>query len=381
MKIDWLDKLRFFLQVMAFCLAISALQYAFRPERPYEVPLLYSVLIGGFTWAIIDFGRHFFASSAERGWPQGAAGIALPLVGILLGYGVGITLADAWFGWSSWDANARPQLRVSLLISAVSGLAATYFFYARGKSAYLIVKIAEAGQLAAQAGRVAAQAQQHAAESKLKLLETQLEPHMLFNTLANLRALISTEPQQAQVMMDHLINYLRATLKASRATLHPLQTEFDRLRDYLELMAVRMGPRLHYTLDLPPELANESVPTLLLQPLVENSIRHGLEPKLEGGSITVQARRSGGSITLEVIDTGVGMGALGAAAGTEDAQGTQHAAHIVGDTHGASSGFGLAQVRERLATAYGTDGTINIIANYEYGTRATVIFPSQMTQK
>ena len=147
-------------------------------------------------------------------------------------------------------------------------------------------------------------------------------------------------------------------------------------------MAVRMGPRLHYTLDLPPELANESVPTLLLQPLVENSIRHGLEPKLEGGSITVQARRSGGSITLEVIDTGVGMG-MGApgASGTGDAQDTQHAAHIVGDTHGASSGFGLAQVRERLATAYGTGATINIIANYTYGTRATVIFPSQMTQK
>ena len=189
-----------------------------------------------------------------------------------------------------------------------------------------------------------------------------------------------TDPAAVLHMLDRMNDYPRATLKASRATLHPLQTEFDRLRDYLELMAVRMGPRLHYTLDLPPELANESVPTLLLQPLVENSIRHGLEPKLDGGSITVQARRSGSSITLEVIDTGVGMGAL-SAAGTDDAQDAQHAAHTVGDTHGASSEFGLAQVRERLATAYGTSDTINIVANYVYGTMDTVIFPSKMTQK
>ena len=92
-------------------------------------------------------------------------------------------------------------------------------------------------------------------------------------------------------MLDRLIAYLRATLAASRATTHPLQAEFDRLRDYLELMAVRMGPRLRYTLDLPPELATQPVPTLLLQPLVENGIRHGLEPKVDGGSITVRARR------------------------------------------------------------------------------------------
>jgi hypothetical protein len=90
-------------------------------------------------------------------------------------------------------------------------------------------------------------------------------------------------------MLDHLIAYLRATLGASRATLHPLADEFARLRDYLELMAVRMGPRLAYTLDLPEALREVPVPPLLLQPLVENAIRHGLEPQVAGGHITVRA--------------------------------------------------------------------------------------------
>ena len=152
-----------------------------------------------------------------------------------------------------------------------------------------------------------AEARRHAGEARLKLLETQLEPHMLFNTLANLRALIAVDPPRAQRMLDHMIAYLRATLDASRATTHPLQAEFDRLRDYLELMAIRMGPRLSYTLQLPTELAQQPVPTLLLQPLVENAIQHGLEPKVEGGQHHGARRaRKAARCVLEVIDTGVG---------------------------------------------------------------------------
>src|SRR5690606_21211369 len=141
-------------------------------------------------------------------------------------------------------------------------------------------------------------------EARLKLLEAQLEPHMLFNTLANLRALIAVDPQRAQEMLDHMIAYLRATLDASRATSHPLAAEFERLRDYLALMAIRMGPRLAFQLELPPALAAQPVPTLLLQPLVENSIRHGLEPQVQGGRIKVTARQEGEALVLEVLDTG-----------------------------------------------------------------------------
>jgi LytS/YehU family sensor histidine kinase len=126
-------------------------------------------------------------------------------------------------------------------------------------------------------------------EARLKLLEAQLEPHMMFNTLANLRVLIATDPPRAQAMLDHLIAYLRATLGGARAALHPLADEFARLADYLEIMAVRMGPRLAFALDLPEALRGVPVPPLLLQPLVENAIRHGLEPQVAGGHIGVRA--------------------------------------------------------------------------------------------
>jgi LytS/YehU family sensor histidine kinase len=176
---------------------------------------------------------------------------------------------------------------------------------------------------------------------------------MLFNTLANLRVLINADPARATLMLDHVIGYLRATLSASRATTHSLSTEFDRLRDYLELMAVRMGPRLQFSLDLPEDLREFAVPPLLLQPLVENSIKHGLEPSVAGGKITVQALRRGDTLTLEVSDTGVGLG----------------------DQPLRETGFGLTQVRERLATAYGADAAIDLLTNKPAGTLARITLP------
>ena len=322
MKIDWIEKLRNLLQTLAFCLGLAAIQYVFRPERSYENPLVYSLAIGGSTWALVDFGRHFVAPNHDTNWPDGVWGKVFPLFAIALGFAIGTTLGDWWFGWSTWANASRKQLMMSGVFSAIVGIVITYYFHSRGKSAYLEQQIAESNRLAT--------------ESRLKLLETQLEPHMLFNTLANLRVLIAIDPQRAQDMLDRMVAYLRATLSASRASNHALSLEFDRLRDYLELMAVRMGPRLQYELDLPADLADVSVPSLLLQPLVENCIKHGLEPKVEGGTVTVRARRAGGLLSLEVSDTGVGFDS----------------------TAPASNGFGLAQVRERLAAAYEDKGRV-----------------------
>lgn len=176
---------------------------------------------------------------------------------------------------------------------------------------------------------------------------------MLFNTLANLRALIGTDPARANAMLDHLIDYLRATLTASRATSHSLADEFARLGDYLALMQVRMGSRLACTLDMAPHLREHPVPTLLLQPLVENAIKHGLEPKIEGGSVTVTARREGANVVLEVTDSGVGLQ----------------------DEIGMAFGFGLAQVRERLQAVYGDKATITLGAASAQFTRARISFP------
>jgi hypothetical protein len=344
-RIDWISKLQHMLQTAAFCLAVATIQYAFEPARPYGPPVAYSLAIGLCTWALIDIGRHLFPSARETGWPAGMEGLGLVVLGIALGWFGGNRIGDLLcrtFGLYTPGFIVDParDLRNSILITVLAGIAGSYYFYSQNRGAYLEKRMGEA--------------QRHADEARLKLLETQLEPHMLFNTLANLRALIGVDPARAQLMLDHMIAYLRSTLDASRSTTHPLQAEFDRLRDYLALMAIRMGPRLHVDLQLPPELATAKVPTLLLQPLVENAIQHGLEPQVEGGRLTVSARRDGSQLLLEVVDTGAGPG---------------------GGTHG--SGFGLAQVRERLATLHGSDAGLTLEPAPPRGTRATIRLPAQ----
>jgi sensor histidine kinase YesM len=271
----------------------------------------------------------------------------LIVCGISVGFVLGTALGDAYSGTATGLLRGHDAVP-SLLITVAASVAISFFFYSRGRAAYLQAHMA--------------QAQRDATEARLKLLEAQLEPHMMFNTLANLRVLIATDPPRAQAMLDHLIAYLRATLGASRSTLHPLTDEFARLADYLEIMAVRMGPRLAFTLDLPESLHNAAVPPLLLQPLVENAVRHGLEPQVGGGHIRVRASTlpsaSGTSLVLEVVDTGVGL----APPPTDHADGT-------------ASHFGLAQVRERLATLYGPQGTLELIAARAGGTSARVTFP------
>ena len=343
-RIDPRSKARHLLQSWAFCVAIAVFQFALQPDRPFMPSLAYSLSIGTLSWAVIDLGRHFFPSSRETGWPALLPGIVLVALGITVGYLGGSALGDLLcrsFGWygAAGAQHSPADHRVALIITTLAGIGITYYFYSVYRGQFLEQEMA--------------QARRHADEARLKLLETQLEPHMLFNTLANLRVLIAVDPPRAQRMLDHMIAYLRATLDASRATTHPLQVEFDRVRDYLELMAVRMGPRLSYELRLPPELAPHPVPTLLLQPLVENAIQHGLEPKREGGRLTVSAQREGAELVLAVADPGVGPG-----------------------TTPPGSGFGLAQVRERLATLYGSAAQLTLQAAQPAGTRVTIRLPA-----
>ena len=352
MKIDWAEQLRRYLQVLAFALAISALLYTFSPNRPYEIGLIYSLCISTLCWAFTDFGRFFLKPDPETQWPKGWRMLLLIVLGTVGGWLGGTGIGDMWFGWSSWDQSPN-KLRSDWAFTVVAGIVISYYFYSQGKSSSLQAKFA-------QAQRQAAEAHAQAAEAQLKLLQAQLDPHMLFNTLANLRVLIGINPVAAQDMLDRMIAYLRATLSASRATAHPLHVEFERLNDYLALMAVRMGPRLLFTLDLPDDLRDVPVPTLLLQPLVENSIQHGLEPQVQGGKITVRASSKGTQLMLEVTDTGMGL---------------QHNLNLPDTSTGGIGGFGLAQVRARLHTAYGTLATVELTAPAAGGTSATLTFP------
>jgi Histidine kinase len=327
--------------VMGFCLSIAVVLWLAKPSQRFDNQLVYSVATGLSSWLVIDFSRFFVDVKSPFGFPRGWRGVVTIFVGVCFGFVVGSLAGDAYSGRSTFDLLPnQPRFFLYLFLFTVSvGVGISYFFYATGKSNYLQRELATSRQLAT--------------EAQLKLLQSQLEPHMLFNTLANLRALITTDPTRGVAMLDHLIDYLRATLSASRATRHSLGDEFARLGDYLALMQVRMGPRLTYTLDLPAELATQSVPTLLLQPLVENAIKHGLEPKIEGGSVTVNARQVDGNMVLEVIDSGVGV--------ADDLQ--------------SGAGFGLMQVRERLQAAYGDKATIYLGAACARFTRAAVTIP------
>lgn len=330
------------LVVWGVAAVIALLQSFANPaQHRLDYSLVYSYAISTSIWFFTDPARialrRWLGAPPPHYWQHSWRNTWVLLAGVVFGYALGTSIGDAYSGRSTWDllTIAPQQFWSFLLWSAGISAGFLFFFYHRGRARALELQ---------------------ATEARLKLLETQLEPHMLFNTLANLRALIATDPPRAVQMLDRLNDYLRATLAASRTEggsgQHTLQKEFMRLGDYLELMAVRMGPRLEHRLQLPQALQSHPVPPLLLQPLVENAIRHGLEPQLGGGCITVDARAEGPWLVLEVSDTGVGMDSSAAPAG---------------------DGFGLAQVRERVATYAG--GRVEVDAALGQGTKVRVWLP------
>lgn len=340
-----------FLQVFAFNSVLAALQVIAIPG-PWSIKFVYSQAIGLSIWAIIDFGRLALCADSDRGWPTPLRAALLLVVGILGGYTIGTLIGDAYAGVSTWELWAHSPRRLAATLAGTLFVAsiATYFFHSRGRDVH------QRAQLAA--------SERDATLAKLTLLQSQLEPHMLFNTLANLRVLIAVDPTRAQAMLDRLIAYLRATLSASRSQAHALAAEFERVDDFLSLMGVRMGDRLRSRLDLPQALRDLPVPPLLLQPLVENAVKHGLEPKVEGGRIDVSAVRDGPWLHLTVRDTGVGLGSAAPAIGGE-------AAAVPPTT------FGLSQVRERLQVLYGDRATLTLhaAADAEGGVLARITLP------
>ncbi|MGZ5883986.1 MAG: sensor histidine kinase [Burkholderiaceae bacterium] len=323
-------------------------------HEPFHISLIYSLCIGWLIQALIDTGRYVLSYrqrknspgsfNAQHLWPGWILMtpwiLASGIVGYLAGYRLGDMLTGVHRAPGAVIHNMHSFV-LSMAVVSVLSLGCVYFFYSRGRIAIL-----EAHNQAAM---------RTAAESQLKMLESQLEPHMLFNTLAHLRVLIGLDPPRAQEMLDRMISFLRATLEASRTGSHPLSTEVDRIHDYLDMMQVRMGQRLQFQLALPTDLAALPVPPLLMQPLVENSIKHGLEPKIQGGRIEITARREGDALILSARDTGIGLGAL-ASKGTN---------------------FGMQQVRERIGTLYGSAAKLELVSadDKEGGTLATIHLP------
>jgi sensor histidine kinase YesM len=351
----WAGFRRSAIYMAALCTGI-AVMLTVMDRGGFKGKLIYSFSIGICCWLIIDGGRHALAAlmnglqitkgqAAYRrtGFPGWGWLIALMLTGMVLGPILGTTLADfitgnGRFDITTWGSRGS---HVTIIVTILASLV----------SLIILSSLERLSSARAQAEA----AQRAAAENQLKLLESQLEPHMLFNTLANLRVLIALDPPKAQLMLDQLIGFLRGTLGASRVAEHALSVEFARLADYLALLKVRMGDRLQVSFDLPADLHDVPVAPLLLQPLVENCIKHGLEPNVNGGRVEVKARLVGQQLVLTVRDTGRGLSNV-------QSDGTR---------------FGLQQVRDRLNALYGGAASFDLVnaTDGEGGSVATIRMP------
>ena len=202
--------------------------------------------------------------------------------------------------------------------------------------------------------------QRQLVQARLKLLQAQVEPHFLFNTLAAVDYLIETDAKRASIMQKTLISYLRAALPQMRQESSTLGREITLIRAYLQLLKLRIEDRLEFDIKVAPNLESAVFPPMVLQTLVENAIKHGIEPKPEGGRITVQAEIVDGQLRVDVVDTGVGL--------------------PDGDIFGSSkngSGLGLDNIRNRLAMLYPGASRMELRSGHEGGTLVRLSIPYQ----
>lgn len=233
-----------------------------------------------------------------------------------------------------------------------------------------IIKISYKGRIqaevkAAQAAETAEaeSLKRQVVEARMAAMQAQVEPHFLFNTLASIDHLIETDPPRASQMQKNLIALLRASMPTMRETqasgVRDLGRELSVIRPYLEILKVRMEERLQTEIDVPEGLQSAEFPPMMIQSLVENAIKHGLEPKAEGGSLKVKAEILHGKLAVTVADTGLGFGRA-ATKGT---------------------GVGLANIRERLALLYGARASVTVAENQPSGTVVTITVPYTTARK
>ncbi len=198
--------------------------------------------------------------------------------------------------------------------------------------------------------------EKEALEANLRLLQAQIEPHFLFNTLSNILSLIDTNPANGKSMLLDLIHYLRTSLSRTFPDPITLGQEIDMIKAYLNIQKIRMGERLRFKIELPDAVRRHPFPPMLLQPLVENAVKHGLEPKVDGGEIMIKALEKDDLLRIEVMDTGNGFS-------------SSHKA-----------GVGIGNVRERIKLLYGEKGRLILEENKPNGVRAIIEVPRHDVQ-
>jgi sensor histidine kinase YesM len=301
--------------------------------------MVFSQAIGLSIFGLIEWPRLTFWWQRPPSWL--ALG-AVTVLAIPVGYVAGRSMASSLFGMPvELPLSINPLALLVVFTTVLASLVAVHLITQRDRL--------ESERLRAENADV------RAASARLQLLQQQIEPHMLFNTLANVHALIDADPGRAQHLLEALSEMLHASMQTGEQASVTLQQEFKLLEQYLKVMAIRMGSRLRYTLSLPPELAAFRLPPLTVQPLVENAVKHGLDLQLAGGSIHVAARREGGQVVVEVVDDGQGLQV---------------------DDPFAAGRIGLSNLRQRLAYAFGGAAQLELADNPPHGVRARLTLPT-----
>jgi|CXWL01.1.fsa_nt_gi two-component sensor histidine kinase len=303
----------------------------------YGSNLVIALCIGYTIDALFAIGRRWIGGPHRLGelstWRRALLFYGVPVLGVLLGWPVGMMLAGfdivGWIGGTSWGMNV---VAGTLLLAALISVLFSLIFSAKAR------------QL---------QAEKRATEAQLRLLQGQIEPHFLFNTLANVITLIDHDAPRARQMLEAFTDYLRSSLTSLRRHDATLGTELDLAEAYLGLLKTRMEDRLQFSVASEPALREALLPPLLLQPLVENAIHHGIEPKVEGGHVRVVARLEGSTLVLEVADDGLGL---------------------VSPPRRRGAGMALVNLRQRLLAQYGGGASLTL-AGAHPGTVATLRLP------
>jgi hypothetical protein len=305
------------------------------------------VFVIGAMWGLVVFGERVAVRSAPLAWAKGLTTVvAAGFLGVMLGllYEAVFVKPLAPVGMP-WPDPSRPG-HFGYIVFWHSTLAAMLYvwwsFERRGRAAEVAANDAELTRLAAERSWD---------ETRYQLLQAQIEPHFIFNSLANVRRLLHTDPAAADRLLDDLLRYFEHALPRLRDLRSTLGHEVELVQAYLAVHQVRMGKRLRACIDLPPELASLDLPPMLLLTLVENALKHGLQPLVEGGEIHVVARSAGEHLSLSVADTGAGMGS------------------------GHGGGSGLANTRARLKSLYGEAARLSLRVNEPRGVVATIDLP------
>ncbi len=337
--VRWATIFGIWLLIAAFFAAVGSLGGEGTGERPKQSDYIFQMTIYWLVWAtfslaVLRFARHFHLDRGQL-WRSLAAHIGFVAVIAPLHLAVYNSVKHAlapilgftvmpWPSGRAFFAESIVNVFTYFLVVAIYNAFAYYHMYHREKSA---ISDLEA----------------RLAEAELSALKMQLQPHFLFNTLNAISVLMTENVEKANQMLVRLSDLLRLTLENSGRQQVSLKQELDFLERYLGIERIRFSDRLAVHLDVEPETLDARVPNLILQPLVENAIRHGIAPRAEGGRLDVRARRQDGKLELTVYDDGPGIS-------------QEHATE-------SSNGIGLANCRARLAQLYGDDH------GFEYGRR------------